>query len=128
MPKLRWDCNKRGCFNKKKRPNLEVFDNCFRGRISIGDVDGIVEINGNFLLMEWKDPSCPDVSGGQKYMYQNMTKDEKYTVVCVYGDCETMVVDSIQIYYKGSAGERHFCDLNELQGRVSKWAQRVQSF
>jgi len=48
---LRWDCQKRGCFNLKRRPKIEIFAECFPGRINFGDVDGIVEINGNALLL-----------------------------------------------------------------------------
>lgn len=47
---LRWDCERRGCFNLKRRPKIEVFAECFPGRINFGDVDGIVEIGGNALL------------------------------------------------------------------------------
>ena len=35
---LRWDCAKRGCFNEKKRPKIEVFAECFPGRISFGKI------------------------------------------------------------------------------------------
>ena len=51
---LRWDCEKRGCFNIKRRPKIEVFHKCFPGNINFGDVDGIVEINGRGLMLEWK--------------------------------------------------------------------------
>ena len=48
---LRWNCEERGCFNLQKRPKIEVFSACFRGKISFGDVDGIVEISGNFPIL-----------------------------------------------------------------------------
>ena len=38
---LRWDCQKQGCFNKKKRPKIEEFAECLPGKISFGDIDGI---------------------------------------------------------------------------------------
>jgi hypothetical protein len=43
---LRLDCAAQGCFNLKRRSNIELFADCFPGRISFGDVDGIVEIGG----------------------------------------------------------------------------------
>ena len=51
---LRWDCGKSGCFNKILRPRIEEFAGCFPGRISLSDIDGIVEVGGFFLLLEWK--------------------------------------------------------------------------
>ena len=32
---LRWDCERQGCFNLKRRPKIEVFADCFPGRISL---------------------------------------------------------------------------------------------
>ena len=29
---LRWDCERQGCFNLKRRPKIEVFADCFPGR------------------------------------------------------------------------------------------------
>ena len=62
---LRWDCLRRGCFNLKRRPKIEVFADCFPGRINFGDVDGIVEISGNALLLDGKAKrtSCRPASG-----------------------------------------------------------------
>jgi len=51
---MRWDCEKQGCFNLKKRPKIELFADCFPGAISFGDVDGRVEYKGRFLELEWK--------------------------------------------------------------------------
>lgn len=128
MPEMRWKCDKDGCFNVKKRLKLGIFDECFPGRIAFGDVDAIVEISGNFLLMEWKDSGCGDVGGGQRYMYEAMTRDKKYTVVAVYGDAEFMSVDSIQVYHKGKAAERTACDTDELKSRVNAWAKKHRKF
>jgi len=54
---MRWDCQKQGCFNKKKRPRIEMFAECLPGKIAVGDVDGLVEIKGNFLFLEFKEHS-----------------------------------------------------------------------
>ena len=49
---MRWDCSASGCFNVKRRPKVEQFADALPGRVSFGDVDGIVEINGWFLMIE----------------------------------------------------------------------------
>lgn len=52
---MQWNCERQGCFNVKKRPKIEMFADCLPRKISFSDIDGIVEINGNLLLLEWKD-------------------------------------------------------------------------
>ena len=43
---------------------------CFGGtKISVGDVDGIVERKGNVMIMEAK-PTGKDVQMGQRYLYE----------------------------------------------------------
>jgi hypothetical protein len=76
---LRWDCEKQGCFNKKCRPKIEIFADCFPRRINFGDVDGLVEINGKGLLLEWKSV-LKDIPTGQKIAYQKLTQGGSLTV------------------------------------------------
>lgn len=48
--KMRHNCDRDGCFNKKHRPALELLKECFGGEISAGDVDGTVEREGSGFL------------------------------------------------------------------------------
>jgi hypothetical protein len=41
-----WDCVYRGCFNRRRRSKIGMFADCFPGKISLGDVDGLVEMKG----------------------------------------------------------------------------------
>ena len=122
-----WDCKKDGCFNDKKRIKLGEFDTCFPRGAGFGDVDAVVEINGSFLLMEWKDPSCGLISGGQWYMFREMTKDGKWTVVIVYGYPETMEIVAIDVISKGNRLGKEPCDLERLRLRVKTWSDRVDA-
>ena len=90
MPKLRYNCEAQGCFNKKKRPKIEVFDDCFPGRIAFGDVDAVVEMGGNFIFLEWKDANVP-ITTGQKIMHNKMI-ERGDAILVLNGDAETMVV------------------------------------
>ena len=66
-----WDCNKDGCFNEKMRLDFGVFYDCFPGKISFTDVDGIVEINKVALMLEWKSGKAIVYPGsGQDIMYR----------------------------------------------------------
>jgi hypothetical protein len=98
---LRWDCERHGCFNLKRRPKIEVFADCFPGRISLGDVDGIVEIGGNALLLEWKSEACA-LPTGQRLLYQRLTWSGPVAVMIVVGDAETMTVTATSVFDRGN--------------------------
>ena len=117
---MRWDCEKRGCFNKERRPKIEVFCECFPGNISFGDVDGIVEINGRGLMLEWKtDTNKPTT--GQRIMYERLTKSELITVILVVGNAKTMEVSHVGTFYKGKQSPLKSADLQGVKDRIKKW-------
>ena len=86
-----WDCERDGCFNKKKRLKLDIFGDCFPGNIQMGDVDGIVEIGGRILMLEWKESER--IKTGQRIMYQMITRYSPCHVIIVVGDAEKMLVE-----------------------------------
>jgi len=96
------NCERDGCFNKRHRPRIEDFGDCWPGKIGMGDLDGIVEVGGHFLVLEWKSVE-KDIPRGQDIMYKRMTVNPDYTVVVVCGDAETMTVKS---YIRYRHGER----------------------
>ena len=117
---LRWDCEKQGCFNKKCRPKIEVFSDCFPGRINFGDVDGIVEINGKGLLLEWKCFSL-NIPTGQKIMYQRLTKSGLLSVIVVFGNAETMEVRKYCWFKKGVQSDWLDANLDEIKIQIKQW-------
>lgn len=120
---LRWNCEASGCYNQKLRPRIEVFAGCFPGRISMSDVDGIVEVGGCFLLMEWKSAGGA-VTGGQRIMFERLTAlSPRMTVVVVSGEPREPTVNSIQIFRKGVGSLPEPCDLVSLQRRIAAWAE-----
>jgi metallo-beta-lactamase family protein len=88
---MRWDCAEQGCFNHKKRPKIELFADCLPGRIAFSDIDAIAEINGNLLLLEWKDPF-----GFARLRYVRSVEESKalndlrgpFVVISASGMCE----------------------------------------
>ena len=48
--KMRWKCMDKGCYLDKVEPRLWDFHDCFPKNMSMGDIDGIVEINSRTLL------------------------------------------------------------------------------
>lgn len=117
---MRWDCEKQGCFNIKRRPKIEVFYDCFPGNISFGDVDGIVEINGHGLMLEWKtDTKKPTM--GQRIMYERLTRNKLITVFLVVGNAETMEISHLGIFYEGKQSELINSNLEEVKLKIKNW-------
>lgn len=119
---MRWDCDSKGCFNVVKRPKIEVFKPCFPGKISFGDIDGIVEIGGMALLLEWK-PSRDELRTAQEIMYRNLSKDGKVTAIVVVGDAKTMDVSASQYFKLGERSEWKDCDLEYVKRFCAAWAK-----
>ena len=127
---MRWDCNKGGpgvnCFNKKRRPKIEVFSKCFPGKISLGDIDGIVEINWRGLLLEWKtDTNKPTT--GQRIMYERLTSQGLLTVVFVVGNAETMEVSHVGTFFLGKQSALEKASLQDVELRMQRWCCWAQS-
>lgn len=122
---LRWDCAAQGCFNLKRRPKIELFADCFPGRINFGDVDGIVEIGGNALLMEWKsEPRA--LPAGQRLLYQRLSRSGPVAVMIVVGDAETMRVDGTSIFDRGLRYPPYGyepADLACIKRRLAAWSE-----
>jgi hypothetical protein len=58
------------------------------------NVDGILERNGQFLILEWKRPG-EKVSTGQKIMLQALASKPSFMVVIIYGNTDNeTVIDS----------------------------------
>lgn len=128
MRDMRWKCDEKGCY-RQLMPRLGGFDDCFPGRIGMSDVDGIVEIGGRFLLLEWKAPGGA-VQVGQRIMFERMTANAdpmKFTVIVVCGDPQTLDVESVQVFARGKAGTPESSDLSSLKSRVSAWAERASA-
>lgn len=124
---MRYDCAQRGrCYNKVHRPKIEQFAQFLPGRISFGDVDGIVEISGNALMLEWKSAPMP-LSIGQSLMYRRITNGQRFTVLCIAGDAETMEITHRQIYFDGKETKEwlrtSFDGVGGIIDRWVKWAK-----
>jgi len=122
---MRWDCEKRGCFNLKQRPKIEEFAACFPGNINFGDLDGIVEINSMGLILEWKGAPM-DLPMGQRIMYDRLTVGQRMTTICVAGDPETMDVTHYAIIFDGKQGDWTPATMDEVKRRMCAWTRWAQ--
>lgn len=62
-----------------------ILDGCFGNtRIQVTDIDGLVERNGHFLMIEAKSPD-KIVPKGQQILFDQLVKDARWHVVVVWG-------------------------------------------
>jgi hypothetical protein len=133
---MRWDCERQGCFNKKCRPKIEVFHDLFPGRINFSDIDGIVEMRGHGLLLEWKrepipfnriDPMTGEVrSTGQGIMYGRLTRGQTLSVLCAAGDAEMMEVTDTASFFDGEYHDWATDTLDGLRDKIGSWVKWVK--
>ena len=123
--RMRWDCSpdRDGCYRRLGQPDLTVLDECFPGRIAMTDVDGLVEINGQFLFIEWKRRG--DVPVGQRIMFERLTRHPEFTILVILGDPAAMVVERYDVFRDGRRRGWRDCDLSELRRHVRAWADRA---
>lgn len=120
---LRWDCDKKGCFNKLKRPKWGVFADCFSRNSTFGDIDAVIDNKGErFLFVEWKCAERTDVDVGQSLLFKGLTRlSPLIVVVIVFGDAETMDVSGIRVVSHGCVGGLERIDLEGLKNRLRDW-------
>ena len=123
--RMRWDCSpdRDGCYRRLGQPDLTVLDECFPGRIGMTDVDGLVEIGGQFLFIEWKRRG--DVPVGQRIMFERLTRHPEFTILVILGDPATMAVERFDVFRDGRRKGWRACDLPELKRHVRAWAERA---
>ena len=125
--RMRWDCRpeRDGCYRRLGQPDLTLLDECFPGRIAMTDVDGLVEINGRFLFLEWKRQG--EVPAGQRIMFERLTRRPEFTVLVILGDPASMAAKRYDVFQCGRRRGWRDCDLAELKRHVRAWAERASS-
>jgi hypothetical protein len=118
---MRYNCEIDGCFNRKKRPKIEQFADCFPSGINFTDVDGIVEIGGRGLLLEWKPVPIGMRRTGQGIMYRELTKGQVLTVICLAGNAETMEISHEASFVAGKFYDWRPSSLFDAQVSILRW-------
>ena len=120
---MRWNCDKRGCYNIKQRPKIQEFAECLPGVIAFTDIDGTVEVNGRFLFLEFKSGGPREIPKGQRIYYERLTRtSERIVVAIVYADAETMEISGICVIRYGIIGTFETCSIDSLKERIHKWS------
>lgn len=121
---IRWNCSEQGCFNKKLRPKIEMFTDCFPGKISLGDIDGMAERDGAFILLEWK--ADGGVLGkGQEIAFRNFSKFSRCIVIVVHGNPETMIVEGYSYFWNGKQVPFEAKTFDDLFDFIKRWVNWI---
>jgi hypothetical protein len=96
-----------------------ILNGCFGNtNIKPTDIDGIVERNGEFLLLEAKSPH-KEIPRGQQIMFNNLMKTGIFTIMVIWGNVNKP--EEIQITNKLGIGEKEPCDLAKFRESVVRW-------
>ena len=121
---MRHNCESQGCFNLNRRPKIEVFSECFPRKIAMADVDGVVEMGGRFLFLEWKTPDAP-ISFGGKLTLSSFSRIPGSIAIAAWGDAKTMEVCKLMLWCGGRGYESPYLPSLEV---LKQWMERWASF
>jgi hypothetical protein len=128
---IMWDCLDRGCFNRHRHFNIEEFSECFPSKIGFTDIDAFVELNGHFLIADFK-LAAGDIGGGadltvgQRRAFEALTRlSDRITVMVARCNYITSEITEFYMIYKGRARDWILIDLNGLKARVNDWARHA---
>ena len=129
---LRHDCARSGCY-KETLPDWGVLAGCFPGRIAPTDVDGVVEIHGRVLVLEWKRPAGRLLMG-QEILLKHLARTG-FTVFVIWGPTSAAklrpeipgtppAVLDLRIYDASLSRplDREAITLQDLRSEVSRWS------
>ena len=130
---LRHDCSRSGCY-KETLPDWGVLAGCFPGRIAPTDLDGIVELRGRVLILEWKRPDGR-IPRGQEILLERLAA-RGLTVFVVWGPTALAKLHpaspdvapaalTLRIYDSSLPRplERYPITLADLRAEVSRWSR-----
>jgi len=121
---IRWDCEKDGCYKDKCVPDWGWLNGLLPRGCRPTDIDGIVELDGRFLLLELK-AFTGTLQNAQKWVFERLTAlTPDIIVVVLYA--ETMVPESLremQLIYNGKSHPKIACTHTEFASRYARWGK-----
>jgi hypothetical protein len=103
----------------------EFLNPAFPGKIQPMDVDGVVEMNGNFLILEGKALSA-GMSKGQEIALEAMSENPDMHVLMVYGDPKTSTPRKVQLL--GYHDKPIPCGKEGIRRIAQNWVKHVKGF
>ena len=121
---IRWNCNTDGCYKEKCVPDWGPLDGYLPRGCRPTDVDGIIEIDGRFLLLEFKSHGG-QLQCAQRWLFERLTADSSNVLVVVMsaGTNELESLQKIRFVRNGKMGEWIPCNLSQFIERYRNWGE-----
>lgn len=126
---MNWQCKIDGCFNIKKRLKFKSLVESTPKLTGISDIDGIIELNGNALMLEWKGyegnylPNNSIIPVAQRIMFTRITRGRMISAICVAGDAEDMSVKAMCVVRDGVFKKWRWSSIEDLNRSISEWVR-----
>ena len=102
-----------------------ILNGCFGAtRIKPTDIDGFVERNGKFLILEAKSPGA-EIPTGQMITFKRLIDTGYFTVIIVWGN--TNNPERLTVMTSRTTREIDQADLERLRSIVSNWFEFANS-
>lgn len=111
--------NIRNMNNASQMWDWSPFNDCFGGKIQMGDIDGMVERNGYFLMVETKRPGVK-LNTGQSIMFEAFARMPNCTVIVIWGETNK----PSQLQYVGDA-TIHIASIEVVKKHLADWYNKV---
>jgi hypothetical protein len=97
------------------------FNNCFGDtKIRIADIDGFVERNGQFLVIETKGHGVP-IPFGQKLSYKTLLAGGNATLLYIWGE-PNKTASQVEIHYhNGRTAIKQDVTIQQLKDLIGNW-------
>jgi hypothetical protein len=97
----------------------KILNGCFgETKIEPTDIDGFVERNGHFLVLETKLPNV-EIKLGQEITFSRLVQDWRFTALFIWGYPGEPV--KISLWHKGRKKEYEKADMELLKRIVARW-------
>lgn len=104
--------------------NWEHVAGALPGKCGVSDIDGIIERNGHFLILEAKMPN-EEMSLGQEIMLKRLSSIPRFTVVVVRMDNKTGEVSEYSQIKGGVMQGKVLSDTRKFSLKVAEWFKGV---
>lgn len=122
---IRHKCGPGSCYKELYLPDWGILDGCFPRDIKPSDIDGVVEINGHLLFLEWKKPPA-SLTTGQRRMFERQTlRARRQQVLVIYGELGKPA--RLELIQHGKTRFNQPCDMEFLRWHCEHWAQYADS-
>ena len=113
--------------------NWDCLGDVLPGKLTPSDIDGIIERNGKFLVIETKHARSKTIPKGQYITLKRLHDTGLFTVLIVYGDKDKP--QEMDVWYPkdivfgtwGQTTGRKECSVNDMQLLVKWWFKHANS-